>query len=123
MSVSNLPTVVTQYYLKRNSTPGQRNWMNKLIWHLFLVLNNIPKYNKSQSNYFLTTPTYIHTDGNADPFADWAMISNRPGNNQKGEAAPHYLQLNQVLFSQVYLILFSAHPFLLPPGVVGSVVT
>ena len=32
----------------------------------FLVLNNIPKCKKSQSNRFLTTPTYIHTDGIAD---------------------------------------------------------
>ena len=49
-----------------------------------LVLDNIPKYKKSQSNHFLTTPTYIHTGGIADPWADWAMISNRPGNNKKG---------------------------------------
>ena len=48
-----------------------------------LVLDNIPKYKKSQSNHFLTTPTYIHTGGIADPWADWAMISNRPGNNKK----------------------------------------
>ena len=32
----------------------------------FLVLNNIPKCKKSQSNRFLTTPTYIHTGGIAD---------------------------------------------------------
>ena len=32
----------------------------------FLVLNNIPKCKKSQSNHFLTTPTYIHTSGIAD---------------------------------------------------------
>ena len=51
---------------------------------LFLLLNNIPKCKKSQSNHFLTTLTYIHTGGIADPWADWAMISNRPGNNKKG---------------------------------------
>ena len=33
----------------------------------FLVLNNIPKCEKSQSNHFLTTLTYIHTGGIADP--------------------------------------------------------
>ena len=32
----------------------------------FLVLNNIPKGKKSQSNRSLTTPTYIHTGGIAD---------------------------------------------------------
>ena len=32
----------------------------------FLVLNNIPKCKKSQSNHFLTTPTYIHKGGIAD---------------------------------------------------------
>ena len=88
----------------------------------FLVLNNIPKCKKSQSNHFLTTPIYIHTGGIADPWADWAMISNRPGKNIKREAAHHYLQSNQVLFSQVYLILLSGHLFLHPPSVVGSVV-
>ena len=31
-----------------------------------LVLDNIPKYKKSQSNHFLTTLTYIHTGGIAD---------------------------------------------------------
>ena len=54
----------------------------------FLVLNIIPKCKKSQSNHFLTTPTYIHTDGIADTQADWAMISNRPGNNKKGRQLP-----------------------------------
>ena len=33
----------------------------------FLVLNNIPKCKKSQSNHFLTTPTYFHRGGIADP--------------------------------------------------------
>ena len=32
-----------------------------------LVLNNIPKCKKSQSNHFLTNLTYIHTGGIADP--------------------------------------------------------
>ena len=45
--------------LKRNSTPQQLCWADKLIWYTFLVLDNIPKVNKSPSNHFLTTSTYI----------------------------------------------------------------
>ena len=42
-----------------------------LDWYAYLVpllvLNNIPKCKKPQSNHFLTTSTYIQTDGIADP--------------------------------------------------------
>ena len=70
----------------------------------FLVLNNITKCKKSQSNRFLTTPTYIHSDGIADTWADWAMISNRPGNNKKIEAAHHIC--NGIKFSFPRFIWF-----------------
>ena len=98
----------------------------KLGWCAYLasfsVLNNIPKCRSSKSTYLLTTSTYIQQNGIADTGADWAMISNRPGNNIKREAAHHSLQWNTVFFSQVNLILLGSHLFLLPPSFVGSVV-
>ena len=47
----------------------------------------------------------------AIPWADWAMISNRPVNNRKREAAHHSLHGMQFLSRRLNLILVSSHLF------------
>ena len=69
-----------------------------LLFFLISVLNNIPKCRSSKSTCLLTTSIYIRQNGIADTGADWAMISNRPGNNTKRESAHHFLQWNTVFF-------------------------
>ena len=64
----------------------------------------------------------MQRNGIADTGADWAMISNGPGNNIKRESAHHSLQWNTVFFPQVNLILLGSHLFLLSPSFVGRVV-
>ena len=59
--------VIGQPYFKAELNPKAATLDLYAYLVPLLVLNNIPKCKKSQSNHFLTTPTYIHTGGIADP--------------------------------------------------------
>ena len=72
----------------------------KYSFHMYIF-----KSKNSQNTCFLTTSTYIQQNGIADPRADWAMISNRPGNDIKRESIHHAFSWTSVFFSQVNLIL------------------
>ena len=102
-------------FIKVDRTPKQLNWADKLIWYLFPVLNNTPKWKKPQSLNFLTTSTCIQRKSFAVPSAYWTTISKRAVNNIKRGAAHYFSQCNTVLFAQVNLILLSQQA-ILPPS-------
>ena len=92
-----------------------------IIWYLFWYYT-IPQSAKSHKATISLQPPHTFTQVVLlihELIGQWSQIDL---GIKKREAAHHYLQWNQVFFSQVYLILLSGHLFLLPPSVVGSVV-
>ena len=90
--------------LKRNSTPRQRHWIDELNWYLFWYITISQSAKSHKATIYLQPPTYIHTDGIADPLADWAMIWNRPGIIKKGKPLP--ITCNRIKFTFPRLIWF-----------------
>ena len=72
----------------------------------FFGNQTVPKVQKVPKHPLFTTSTYIQRSSFAIPLADWAMISIKPGNNTKREAAHHSLLWNTPFISQVNLISF-----------------
>ena len=66
----------------------------------FSATKQYPKCKNSQSTRLLTTSTYTQRNGIADPRADWATISDRPGNNTE-RGSVRSLQLNALALEKV----------------------
>ena len=73
---------------EHNPITAKLGWGGYLV--PFLVLDNNPEYKHLRSTHLL-----------ADPRADWAIVSNRWGNNIKRKSVHLSLQWNTVSFPQV----------------------
>ena len=88
--------------LPHNSEIGLRNLPGTFLQYQTII----PMCKKSLCTRFLTPSIFNSKIGFADQWADWAMISNRPGNNMNREAAHLTLLHDWIQFSFLRLIWF-----------------